>query len=135
MARGLGGIPSAVKWNVRAGSTSRVPFRKEQIKNIFLAGHGAACDLVRMARGSRIVSADEFSKPWDAVSFGDLREWHAMYARCRLCDRRGELNDRQFLRRFGRSGLLVHAQAKLACSQCRNNVGNRIEVERLPRNL
>ena len=58
-----------------------------------------------------------------------------MYARCRLCDRRGELNDRQLLRRFGKSGLLVRAQTKLACRECRNNVGNRIEVERLPRNL
>ena len=86
-------------------------------------------------RGNRVVSADEFSRPWDTVCFGDLREWHALFARCCLCDRREQLDDRAFLRRFGRSGLLVHAQTKLACRGCRNNVGNRIEVERLPRNL
>ena len=85
-------------------------------------------------RQDRIVSADEFSKPWDTVSFGDLREWHAMFARCRLCDHREQLDERAFLRRFGKSGLLVHAQTKLACRTCRNNVGNLIEVERLPRN-
>jgi hypothetical protein len=88
-----------------------------------------------MARGSRIVSADEFAKSWDTVSFGDLREWHAIFARCCLCDHRTQLDERVFLRRFGKSGLLVHAQTKLLCRKCRNDVGNRIEVERLPRNL
>lgn len=86
-----------------------------------------------MARGSRIET--DFGKPWGEVSLKDLREWHEAYGICRLCARRVSLNLRTLARLAGRGAPLETVQGRLRCTVCRNRQGNRIEVERLPRNL
>ena len=77
----------------------------------------------------------DFGKPWDTVTIGDLREWHELYARCRLCDRRSRLDASRLERRYRPYAALVDVQTRLKCDKCENATGNEIEVERLPRNI
>ena len=86
-----------------------------------------------IGRGSRIET--DFEKQWDEVSFADLREWHAVYGKCRLCAHRKELDLRKLIRLHGKNALLVDVQTRLKCQICRNSIANEIEVERLPRNI
>jgi len=67
------------------------------------------------------------------VSFADLREWHELYGRCKLCSRRAHLDLLNLKRRFGAQALLVDVQTRLSCTSCSNSVANEIEVERLAR--
>lgn len=85
------------------------------------------------ARGSRLET--DFGKQWDEVSFADLREWHAAYAKCRLCAHRKELDLRKIIRLHGKDALLVDVQTRLKCETCQNRIANEIEVERIPRNI
>ena len=85
------------------------------------------------ARGSRLET--DFEKQWDEVSFADLREWHAVYGKCRLCAHRKELDLKRLMRRFGKDAVLVDVQTRLKCETCKNRIANEIEVERIPRNI
>jgi hypothetical protein len=86
-----------------------------------------------MRNGVRIET--DFGKPWDTVTIGDLREWHTLIARCKLCDRRAELNPLRLTKRYRPYAQLVEVQTRLKCAGCDNSIGNEIEIERLPRNL
>jgi hypothetical protein len=86
-----------------------------------------------MTKQSRIET--DFGKPWEAVTIGDLREWHTLYVRCQQCDRRATLNPLRLTRRYRPYALLVDVQRNLRCAACDNATGNVIEVERLPRNI
>ena len=85
------------------------------------------------ARGSRLET--DFEKQWDQVSFADLREWHAAYAKCGLCAHRKELDLRKIIRLHGKDALLVDVQTRLKCETCQNRTANEIEIERIPRNI
>ena len=84
-------------------------------------------------RGSRLET--DFEKQWEEVSFADMREWHAVYAKCRLCANRKELDLKRLIRIHGKEALLVDVQTRLKCQTCQNNIANEIEVERIPRNI
>ena len=106
----------------------------EQNRNIFLEARAHLWNHSTMgARGSRLET--DFEKQWDQVSFADMREWHAVYGKCRLCAHRKELDLKKLMRLHGKDALLVDVQTRLKCQICRNGVANEIEVERLPRNL
>ena len=61
----------------------------------------------------------DFGKPWDAVTIGDLREWHTLYVRCQQCDRRAELNPLRLTRRYRPYALLVDVQRNLPMRRMR----------------
>ncbi len=76
----------------------------------------------------------DFGKQWGEVRISDTREWHEVYGRCRLCERRSVLDRAVLARVCGRQALLVDVQTRLRCTVCRNRVANTIEVERMSRN-
>jgi hypothetical protein len=66
--------------------------------------------------------------PASDITVGDVRSYHRLEVRCRLCKRRSVIDPMILRTRFKDSQRLVELQNKLRCANCGNRDGNQFAL-------